>query len=317
MRFKLMGLLLVLITCQSCGQTKKETIMKYNELTDAEARVILRKGTEAPYVGEYTNNKATGTYICRQCNAPLYQSADKFDSGCGWPSFDDEIEGAVIRVPDADGMRTEIVCANCGGHLGHVFLNEGFTPKLTRHCVNSISMKFVPEGESLKPTIKMNKELKKAYFASGCFWGTEYYLNKLKGVRETAVGYMGGHVDNPTYEQVCTKQSGHLETVEVVYNPEEITYDELVKFFFETHDFTQKDGQGPDIGPQYLSVIFYTSPEEKAIAEANIKILQDKGYEVATTIRPAEHFWRAEDYHQQYYDHKGTTPYCHIYRPIF
>lgn len=296
------------ISCVQSQNNKKQENMAYNKLTPQEEAVIINKGTERPFTGELLNNKQAGTYVCKRCNAPLYRSSDKFESHCGWPSFDDEIKGAVKRVPDADGRRTEIVCANCGAHLGHVFLGEGFTPKNTRHCVNSISMKFVPE---------VDKNIKKAYFASGCFWGTEYYFMKAKGVVHTAVGYMGGHVDHPTYQQVCQKNTGHLETAEIDYDPTKTTYEDLVKLFFETHDFTQTNGQGPDIGPQYLSCIFYSNDEEKAIAEKYINILKLKGYKVATMIKPSSTFWKAEGYHQQYYEVKGDRPYCHKYTKIF
>lgn len=299
---------LVQFSCAKAQNIKEDKVMHYNKLTPEEENVILHKGTERPFTGEYVNNKRAGTYVCKRCGAPLYRSSDKFDSHCGWPSFDDEIKGAVKKVPDIDGIRTEIICANCGAHLGHVFFGEGFTPKNTRHCVNSISMKFIPEKKD---------SLKKAYFASGCFWGTEYYFMKAKGVEHTAVGFMGGHVDHPSYKQVCEKNTGHLETTEVEYDDTKTSYEDLVRLFFETHDFTQTNGQGPDIGPQYLSCIFYSDDNEKQIAEKYIHILSDKGYKVATVLKPVSTFWKAEDYHQQYYEHKGTTPYCHVYRKIF
>ena len=291
--------------------TKEQMTVQYNALTPEEKRVIINKGTEAPFTGEYLHNETPGLYLCKLCDAPLYRSEDKFDGHCGWPSFDDEIEGAVKRVRDADGRRTEIICNNCGAHLGHVFLGEGFTPKQTRHCVNSISMKFVPAETEVKDGVVT------AYFASGCFWGTEYFFTRASGVEKTAVGFMGGHVQNPTYEQVCQKNTGHLETTEVVFDPRATSYEEMVKLFFETHDFTQTNGQGPDIGPQFLSCICFSSAKEREIAQKYIDILSEKGYQVATMLKPTATFWKAEGYHQQYYDHKGGTPYCHVYRKIF
>jgi peptide methionine sulfoxide reductase msrA/msrB len=291
---------------------------KYNKLTPEEEFVILHKGTEAPYSGEYYYNNADGTYLCKRCNAPLYRSSDKFDAHCGWPSFDDELEGAVLRKPDADGRRTEILCANCGAHLGHIFTGEGFTDKNTRHCVNSISLTFQPLQMPRQEQQQDDRaKTDTAIFAGGCFWGMQYYFEDKKGVISTQVGYIGGHTEHPTYEQVCSHKTGHIEAIEVVFNPRKISYEDLAKLFFEIHDPTQVDRQGPDIGEQYKSAVFYRDEEQKEIAEKLIKILKSKGYDVVTELIPATKFWPAEDYHQQYYDRNGNRPYCHFYQKKF
>ncbi len=287
--------------------------MKKKELTPEEKRVIIDKGTERPFTGEYYRFNEKGTYLCKQCGAPLYRSEDKFDAGCGWPSFDDEIPGAVKRTLDADGQRTEITCARCGAHLGHVFVGEGFTSKNTRHCVNSISMEFQPADTTQEAALQTAQ----AIFAGGCFWGVEHMMQKEPGVLSVESGYIGGTVENPTYEQVCTKTTGHAEAVRVTYDPSRVSYETLAKLFFEIHDPTQEDGQGPDLGPQYRSEVFYLTPEQKEVSERLIKTLKDKGYRVVTRVTPATTFWPAETYHQDYYERKGTEPYCHAYTRRF
>ena len=285
--------------------------MKLHKLTSEEEKVILFKGTERPFSGKYNDFSEKGTYICKQCGSPLYKSSDKFKSECGWPSFDDEIKGAVKRVPDADGMRTEIVCANCGAHLGHVFIGEGLTPKNMRHCVNSISLEFVPADSNRMETNDT------AIFAGGCFWGVEYYMHSIDGVISTEVGYIGGHIEQPTYRDVCTHTTGHAEAVRVVFNTQKTDYEKIARMFFEIHDPTQVNRQGPDIGDQYRSEIFYRNNSQKEIAEKLISILQQKGFKIATRVDPATTFWKAEEYHQQYYEKEGQTPYCHVYTKRF
>ena len=283
--------------------------MGYRNLTPEEKYVIVHRGTEKPFSGKYYKLDEKGVYVCKRCGSPLYKSDAKFDSNCGWPSFDDEVPGAVKRQPDADGVRVEIVCNQCDAHLGHVFNGEGFTEKNVRHCVNSISLDFIPDKGSIKK--------QKAIFAGGCFWGVEYYFQKAKGVVSTRVGYIGGHTQNPTYEEVCSGTTGHAEGIEVTFDPLETTYDDLARLFFEIHDPTQVNRQGPDVGEQYRSAIFYLNEEQKMIAEKLIQALKDKGYKIATEIQKAEQFWEAEKYHQDYYESTGKQPYCHFYKKRF
>lgn len=292
--------------------------MEFRDLTSQERAVILDKGTEPPFSGKYVTHHADGTYTCKRCGAPLFSSNAKFDSGCGWPSFDAALPGAVRQVPDADGRRTEILCARCGGHLGHVFRGEGFTPRDTRHCVNSISIGFVParaqDASAAVPgsdPVPAGTAEAEAFFAGGCFWGVEHLLAQQPGVLRAESGYMGGHTQSPTYEQVCSGATGHLETVRVVYDPRQVSYEQLAKLFFEIHDPTQVDRQGPDVGAQYGSAIFYGSAPERRTAEALVQRLRQQGLKVATRILPAGVFWRAEAYHQDYYARTGKQPYCH------
>ncbi|WP_198305621.1 bifunctional methionine sulfoxide reductase B/A protein [Arcobacter vandammei] len=283
--------------------------MNFNKLSDFERYVIEEKGTERAFTGIYDNFYEKGVYRCKKCNAKLFLSDSKFKSGSGWPSFDDAISGAVKEVPDIDGRRVEIVCSNCDAHLGHVFKGEGFTSKNTRHCVNSVSLDFEAKNENLN--------LKKAYFAAGCFWGVEYYFQRQNGVKSVVSGYMGGHIPNPSYEIVCSGASGHLEVVEVIFDENIVSFETLAKLFFEIHDFTQTNGQGPDIGSQYLSAIFYTDEKQKQIAQNLIVDLEKKGYKVATSLYPEVTFYKAEDYHQNYYNKTGKFPYCHSRVKIF
>ena len=161
----------------------------------------------------------------------------------------------------------------------------------------------------------MNTEI--AYLASGCFWGTEYFMKKHPASTKTEVGYMGGTKNNPTYEQVCTGTTGHAEIVKVEFNADKKDFEDVLKLFFETHDFTQVGGVGPDIGDQYRSEIFYTSEKQREVAEKLIKILSDKGYKVSSKLTPASKFWKADASHQDYYFRTGGNPYCHIYKKIF
>lgn len=282
---------------------------KSASLTPQQQRIIQEKATEYPFSGQYNDLEEAGTYLCRRCGLALFRGQSKFHSGCGWPSFDEEIPDAVEYKLDADGHRTEILCNRCHAHLGHVFQGEQFTQKNKRHCVNSASLDFVADRHV--------QDTEEAIFAAGCFWGVEYYFKKLPGVLKTEVGYAGGIVENPTYEQICSGKTGHFEVIRVIYDPGKISYEALVKYFFEIHDPTQTNGQGPDLGQQYLSVIFFYNDEQKRVANSLIKQLQEKNLKIATQLLPVHTFWPAENYHQDYYTKTGKQPYCHHYQKRF
>lgn len=277
--------------------------LKDDSLPD-DVLAILRQGaTEPSFTCEMSAASYLGTYLCRGCGLALFRQHMQFNAGCGWPSFDDVIAGAVLERADKDGYRTEILCGRCHAHLGHVFDGEGFTEKNRRHCVNSKIIERIENKDIL--------DTKEAIFAGGCFWGIQYYFNKLPGVLKTEVGYIGGNSLFPNYQEVCTKKTGHFEALRVLYNPATLNFNELVKYFFEIHDPTQRDGQGPDHGEQYLSAIFYFDDTQKQTAEQLIQLLKNKNYDVATQLLPVKTFWPAETMHQYYYEKTKGVPYCH------
>lgn len=263
---------------------------RYHTLSSQEEHIISNKGTEAPWSGEYTTVFDSGVYACRRCDAPLFLSSDKFESDCGWPSFDDEISGTIDKKTDPDGRRIEILCHRCHAHLGHVFMGEQMTKKNVRHCVNSLSLRFIPTLSS--------DGWPRAIVAGGCFWKIQYLLQRQSGVVRATSGYLGGTVVHPTYDEVCTNVTGHAEAVEVVFDPEKTSYGKLLEYFFTIHDPSQYHRQGLDVGKQYRSAIFYLTKQQRDTALRLLQKLQQRGTMVTTEVVPAGPFYKAEECHQ-------------------
>jgi len=277
-----------------------------NKLTQEQYYILREKGTERPFTGNFLYNKDKGIYVCAGCGNELFSSDSKFDSHCGWPSFDREIQqGKIIYQKDySHGMiRTEILCANCGGHLGHVF-DDGPTETGKRYCLNSIALNFIQETKKENETIVLG---------GGCFWCLEAAFQIVDGVKEVVSGYAGGFIENPTYEQVCTGTTGHAEVVKISFDPNKITLKEILDIFFSIHDPTTLNRQGNDIGTQYRSIVFYNDENQKSFIEKYIQDLQTKKVfdrKIVTQIVKFEKFYPAEDYHQNYFKKNPNAPYC-------
>lgn len=327
-------LIFITATLSACGQNhsskitnmtskNNDVVYKTNEewkkeLTPEQYYVLREKGTERPFTGELLLNKEHGTYTCAACGNELFTDEMKFDSHCGWPSFDKEIAGGKIKT-HADyshGMvRTEIMCAKCGGHLGHLF-NDGPTETGMRYCVNSLSLEFVSAKDSANQTpVKTDNHIDTVTLGGGCYWCVEAIYQRLDGVIKVESGFSGGKIKNPSYREVCNGTTGHAEVVQITYDNTKTSFDEILQVFFTVHDPTTLNRQGADVGTQYRSVILYRDAEQKQAAESIITALNKaKVYAtpIVTEVAPFEVFYKAEDYHQDYYNQNKEQSYCRI-----
>jgi peptide methionine sulfoxide reductase msrA/msrB len=300
---------------------------KIGKLSKEEFEITQNCGTEKAFENKYWDNKAEGIYVDIITGEPLFSSMDKYDSKTGWPSFTGVInKKSIIEAEDLSYnlKRTEVKTTT--SHLGHLFEDGPAEQGGLRYCINSASLRFIAKdklvesgyGEYLR--FFSNEPIDKpefAYLAGGCFWGLEYLMSKAEGVISTRVGYCGGDLLHPIYEQVSSGDTGHAETVEVQYDPSEITYREILKLFFTIHNPTTLNQQGNDKGTQYRSEIFYTNDTQRYAALDIIKLANESdvfGGAIVTNVSKFKHFYEAENYHQKYLEQNPAGYNCHFVR---